>query len=284
MNEIIKFDNVTKVFKDFWRKPKVVALKNFSFSVNEGEILGLLGPNGSGKSTTLKLILGLLYPTHGRISVFGKLPGDNLAKRFIGYLPEEDYLYSYLNAYETLDFFGKVFNLPSNIRNERIELLLEMLGIKGYETRPVGEYSKGMARRLGLAQSLINDPKLLILDEPTNGMDPIGSNEIKNILLDLKKKGKTILICSHLLADIESICDRIIILYRGEMITEGKVDELLDSYKGEKNPLEKFFLDVVKKKKEEVKEKKEKIYKEEKKEKEEVDKDLLQKLLHKDDS
>ena len=284
MNEIIKFDNVTKIFKDFWRKPKVIALKNFSFSVNEGEILGLLGPNGSGKSTTLKLILGLLYPTHGRISVFGKLPGDNLAKRFIGYLPEEDYLYSYLNAYETLNFFGKVFNLPSNIRKERIELLLEMLGIKGYETRPVGEYSKGMARRLGLAQSLINDPKLLILDEPTNGMDPIGSNEIKNILLDLKKKGKTILICSHLLADIESICDRIIILYRGEMITEGKVDELLDSYIGEKNPLEKFFLDVVKKKKEEVKEKKEKIYKEEKKEKEEVDKDLLQKLLHKDDS
>ena len=285
MNEIIKFDNVTKIFKDFWRKPKVVALKNFSFSVNEGEILGLLGPNGSGKSTTLKLILGLLYPTHGRISVFGKLPGNNLVKRFIGYLPEEDYLYSYLNAYETLDFFGKVFNLPSNIRKQRIELLFEMLGIKGYGTRPVGEYSKGMARRLGLAQSLINDPKLLILDEPTNGMDPIGSNEIKNILLDLKKKGKTILICSHLLADIESICDRIIILYQGELITEGKVDELLDSYKGEKNPLEKFFLDVVKRKKEEkVEEKKEKIYKEEKKEKEEVDKELLQKLLHKDDS
>jgi len=286
MNEIIKFDNVTKIFKDFWGKPKVIAVKDFSFSVNEGEILGLLGPNGSGKSTTLKLILGLLYPTHGRISVFGKLPGDSLAKRFIGYLPEEDYLYSYLNAYETLDFFGKVFNLPSNIRKERIELLFKMLGIKGYETRPVGEYSKGMARRLGLAQSLINDPKLLILDEPTNGMDPIGSNEIKNILLDLKKKGKTILICSHLLADIESICNRIIILYHGELITEGKVDELLVSYKGKRNPLEKFFLDVVKKKKEKVEEKKEKILyeKEEKKEKEEIDKELLQKLLHKDDS
>jgi len=268
------------------RTPKVIAVKDFSFSVSEGEIIGLLGPNGSGKSTTLKLILGLLYPTHGRISVFGKLPGDNLAKRFIGYLPEEDYLYSYLNAYETLDFFGKVFNLPSNIRKERIKLLFEMLGIKGYETRPVGEYSKGMARRLGLAQSLINDPKLLILDEPTNGMDPIGSNEIKNILLDLKKKGKTILICSHLLADIESICDRIIILYQGELITEGKVDELLASYKGERNPLEKFFLDVMKKKKEKIEEKKEEILyrKEEKKEKEEVDKELLQKLLHKDDS
>ena len=285
MNEIIRLDGVTKIFKDFWGKPKVVALKNISFSVNEGEILGLLGPNGSGKSTTLKLILGLLYPTKGRISVFGKLPGDNLTKRFIGYLPEEDYLYSYLNARETLDFYGKVFNLPLRIRKERIDLLIEMFGMKGYETRVVGEYSKGMMRRLGLAQSLINDPNLLILDEPTNGMDPIGSNEIKETLLDLKKKGKTILLCTHLLADIESICDRIIILYQGELIAEGKVDELLSPYKGEKNSLEKFFLDTVKKKKEKIKEEEEKVLpKEEKKEKEGVDRELLQKLLHKDDS
>lgn len=281
MNEIIRLDGVTKIFKDFWGRIKVIALKNLSFSINQGEIVGLLGPNGSGKSTTLKLILGLLYPTRGRISVFGKLPGDTFTKRFIGYLPEEDYLYSYLNARETLDFYGKVFNLPSNIRKERIDYLIEMFGMKGYQTRPVGEYSKGMMRRLGLAQSLINDPDLLLLDEPTNGMDPIGNNEIKNILVDLKKKGKTILISTHLLANIESICDRIIILYQGELLAEGKVDELLSPYKGERNSLEKFFLDIVEKRKE----KEEAVYeKEEKEEKKEVDKELLQKLLHKDDT
>jgi len=226
MNEAIKLEGVTKIFKDFWGKPKVVAVKDLSFSVKEGEIFGLLGPNGSGKSTTLKLILGLLYPTRGRITVLGKLPGDNLAKRFIGYLPEEDYLYSYLNAREILNFYGKVFNLPPRVRKERINLLVQLFGIKGYEVRPAGEYSKGMARRIGLAQALINDPKLLILDEPTNGMDPIGSKEVKDILLELKAKGKTILISSHLLADMESICDRIVILYQGELIASGEVSSL----------------------------------------------------------
>jgi len=286
MNEVIKLEGVTKIFKDFWGKPKVVAVKDLSFSVKEGEIFGLLGPNGSGKSTTLKLILGLLYPTRGRITVLGKLPGDNLAKRFIGYLPEEDYLYSYLNAREILNFYGKVFNLPPRVRKERINLLVQLLGIKGYEVRPAGEYSKGMARRIGLAQALINDPKLLILDEPTNGMDPIGSKEVKDILLELKAKGKTILISSHLLADMESICDRIVILYQGELIASGEVSSLLSTYKGESHSLERFFLDVVNREgeKEKKREKVEIPSEEKKKTEEEVDKELLQKLLHRNES
>jgi len=286
MNEAIKLEGVTKIFKDFWGKPKVVAVKDLSFSVKEGEIFGLLGPNGSGKSTTLKLILGLLYPTRGRITVLGKLPGDNLAKRFIGYLPEEDYLYSYLNAREILNFYGKVFNLPPRVRKERINLLVQLFGIKGYEVRPAGEYSKGMARRIGLAQALINDPKLLILDEPTNGMDPIGSKEVKDILLELKAKGKTILISSHLLADMESICDRIVILYQGELIASGEVSSLLSTYKGESHSLERFFLDVVNREgeKEKKREKVEIPSEEKKKTEEEVDKELLQKLLHRNES
>ncbi|MCD6219172.1 ABC transporter ATP-binding protein [Candidatus Calescamantes bacterium] len=286
MNEVIKLEGVTKIFKDFWGKPKVVAVKDLSFSVKEGEIFGLLGPNGSGKSTTLKLILGLLYPTRGRITVLGRLPGDNLAKRFMGYLPEEDYLYSYLNAREILDFYGKVFNLPPRVRKERINLLVQLLGIKGYEVRPAGEYSKGMARRIGLAQALINDPKLLILDEPTNGMDPIGSKEVKDILLELKAKGKTILISSHLLADMESICDKIVILYQGELIASGEVSSLLSTYKGESHSLERFFLDVVNREgeKEKKREKVEIPSEEKKKTEEEVDRELLQKLLHRNES
>ncbi|MCK4905519.1 ABC transporter ATP-binding protein [bacterium] len=288
MDELIKLQGVTKTFKDFWGKPKAVAVKNLSFSVEKGEILGLLGPNGSGKSTTLKLILGLLYPTRGRISVFGKHPGDNVAKQFIGYLPEEDYLYSYLNGRETLDFYGKIFNLPSKTRRERIDFLIDLLGIKAYQRRAVGEYSKGMARRIGLAQALINDPDLLILDEPTSGMDPIGIKEIKDLFLGLKSKGKTMLISTHLLSDIENICDRVGILYQGEFIAIDKVDKLLLPYQNESHRLEKFFLDkVYAARKEREKKKiaavlKEKEGKSSTKKPDEVDKELLQNLLHKE--
>ena len=287
MDELIKLQSVTKTFKDFWGKPKAVAIKNLSFSVEKGEILGLLGPNGSGKSTTLKLILGLLYPTRGRISVFGKHPGDNTAKQFIGYLPEEDYLYSYLNGRETLDFYGKIFNLSSKIRRERVDFLMDLLGIKAYQRRSVGEYSKGMARRIGLAQSLINDPDLLILDEPTNGMDPVGIKEMKDLFLDLKSKGKTMLISTHLLADIENICDRVGILYHGEFIAIDKVDKLLMPYQNESHRLEKFFLDKVYAEKREREKKKTEALLKGKEEKsfvgktDKVNKDLLQNLTYK---
>lgn len=287
MDELIKLQGLTKTFKDFWGKTKVVAVKNLSFSVEKGEIFGFLGPNGSGKSTTLKLILGLLYPTHGRITVLGRPPGDSIAKRFIGYLPEEDYLYSYLNGRETLEFYGKIFNLPSRMRRERIDSLIDLLGMKAYQRRPVGEYSKGMARRIGLAQALINDPDLLILDEPTNGMDPIGTKETKDLFLELKAKGKTMIISSHLLSDLESICDRVGILYQGELITLDKVDKLLAPYKGESHRLEKFFIDKIYKEREE-REKNKKIEVSKEKEevasvkKQDIDRELLQKLLHKE--
>ncbi|MCD6521304.1 ABC transporter ATP-binding protein [Candidatus Calescamantes bacterium] len=287
MSEIVSLFGVTKIFKDFWGKPKVKAVDNLDLQINEGEIFGLLGPNGSGKTTTLKLILGLLYPTRGRISVFNRPPGDNLIKRLIGYLPEEDYLYPYLTAREIMDFYGRIFNLSTRVRKERADYLLQLLGIKGYENRPIGEYSKGMARRIGLAQALINDPQLLILDEPTSGMDPIGAREVKDLLLELKKKGKTILISSHLLADIEDICDRIGILYEGKLIATGEVKKLLSPFKGESNRLEKFFLQVVGKAKEEKGEREKKVAPK-KKEKKEVkiieegpDMELLKKLTKK---
>jgi ABC-2 type transport system ATP-binding protein len=287
MEEIVKLQSVTKTFKDFWGKPKAVAVKNLSFSVEKGEILGLLGPNGSGKSTTLKLMLGLLYPTRGRISVFGKNPGDNVAKQFIGYLPEEDYLYSYLNGRETLDFYGKIFNLPLKTRRDRVDFLIDLLGIKAYQRRSVGEYSKGMARRIGIAQALINDPDLLILDEPTSGMDPLGIKEMKDLFLDLKAKGKTMIISTHLLADIENVCDRVGILYQGEFIAIDKVDKLLMPYQNESNRLEKFFLDKVYAEREEREKKIAEVSKE-KKEKtftnkpDEVDQEVIRKLLHKE--
>lgn len=286
MDELIKLQGITKVFKDFWGKPKTVALNNLSLSVEKGEIFGLLGPNGSGKSTTLKLILGLLYPTRGRLTVLGKLPGDNIAKRFIGYLPEEDYLYSYLNARETLDFYGKIFNIPLKKRRERIKFLVDLLGMKAYQRRSVGEYSKGMARRIGFAQALINDPELLILDEPTSGMDPIGTKEMKELLLELKSRGKTILVSSHLLTDIETVCDRVGILYQGELIALNKVDKLLLPYKDESHRMEKFFLDTISKEIEKREEKvkteiSKKIKKTISKKNQDVDQALLRELTNK---
>ncbi|MBU0718458.1 MAG: ABC transporter ATP-binding protein, partial [Planctomycetes bacterium] len=186
-----------------------------------------LGPNGSGKTTTIKMLLGLLYPTRGRISVFGKAPTDVAVKARIGFLPEESYLYRFLVAHETLDFFGRLFRLPKPVRDERAARLLDMVGLKHEAKRPLGEYSKGMARRIGLAQALINDPDLLILDEPTSGLDPIGARQIKDVIRQLGDKGKTILLSSHILADVEDVCDRVTILYGGQQRAVGDISELL---------------------------------------------------------
>ncbi len=224
---VIQTAGLTKVFKDFWRRDRVVAVKNLNLEIRPGEVFGLLGPNGSGKSTTIKMLLGLLYPTRGRISVFGKPPTDVAVKARIGFLPEESYLYRFLNARETLDYYARLFRQPPLMRAERIDRLLEMVGLSHEADRRVGEYSKGMARRIGLAQALINDPELLILDEPTSGMDPIGTAQIKNLIRDLAKRGKTILLSSHLLADVEDVCDRLAILYGGQERTAGATRELL---------------------------------------------------------
>ena len=224
---VVSAVGLVKEFRDFWNKPKAKAVNDLDFEVREGEVLGLLGPNGSGKSTTVKMLLGLLYPTAGRLTVFGKSPRDVDTKRLIGYLPEESYLYKYLTAYETLDFFGSLFNLSALERRKRAEQLLEMVGLSHAKNRPVGEFSKGMTRRIGLAQAMINDPALLILDEPTSGLDPLGCREVKDLIHLFKKRGKTVIVTSHLLSDIEDVCDRVIILYGGQIRAQGTLNELL---------------------------------------------------------
>ncbi len=219
---------LTKIFKDFWHRDRVVAVDHLDFEIYPHEVFGLLGPNGSGKTTTIKIMLGLLYPTRGRMVVMGRAPTDVAIKSRIGYLPEESYLYRFLNARETLDYYGRLFQIPRRDRQRRVEQLLEMVGLTREARRRVGEYSKGMARRIGLAQALINDPDFLILDEPTTGLDPIGTREIKDLILFLNRdKHKTILLCSHLLADVEDVCRRVAVLYGGRRQTMGNIHELL---------------------------------------------------------
>src|SRR5690349_8997831 len=224
---VISVRGLTKVFKDFWGRPKARAVDSVDFEVRRGEVFGLLGPNGSGKSTTVKLILGLLHPTKGHIEVFGHSPRHVATKSLIGYLPEESYLYRYLNSRETLEFFGNLFELPKGKRRERIDQLLEMVGLNQTQRRAVGEFSKGMQRRIGLAQALINDPSLVILDEPTSGLDPIGCREVKDLIKALAQRGKTVILSSHLLADVEDVCDRVVIYYGGKIQAIGTLGELL---------------------------------------------------------
>jgi len=226
-NLVVEAIGLTKVFKDFWGRPKAKAVNGVDLSVKQGQVFGLLGPNGSGKSTTIKLILGLLNPTRGHLRIFGKAPRNVDIKRKIGYLPEESYLYKYLTAIETLDFFGSIFNLTPKERANRGEQLLEMVGLSNAKNRPVGEFSKGMARRIGLAQALINDPDLIILDEPTAGLDPIGCKEVKDLVRLLASRGKTIILCSHLLADVQDVCDEAIFLYGGKICKQGRLEDLL---------------------------------------------------------
>jgi ABC-2 type transport system ATP-binding protein len=225
--KIVEAVGLTKVFSDFWFRAKARAVDGIDFSIDQNEIFGLLGPNGSGKSTTIKMILGLLRKSRGRLAVFGKEPSDVSIKSRIGYLPEETYMYRFLDARETLDYYGKLFGLERRIRKKRVEELLDMVGLSQVAHRKVGEYSKGMARRIGLAQALINDPDLLILDEPTSGLDPIGTRQVKGLLQELGKKGTTILLSSHLLSDVEDVCDRMVILYGGKIRAAGTADQLL---------------------------------------------------------
>ena len=224
---VVSVRGLTKVFKDFWKRPKARAVDNVDFEVRQGEVFGLLGPNGSGKSTTVKLLLGLLNPTKGHIEVFGHSPRHVQTKSRIGYLPEESYLYRYLNSRETLDFFGNLFHLDKKDRDNRAEQLLEMVGLGKTQTRAVGEFSKGMQRRIGLAQALINDPDLIILDEPTAGLDPIGCREVKDLIIALAKRGKTVILSSHLLSDVEDVCDRVVIYYGGKIQAAGTLKDLL---------------------------------------------------------
>jgi ABC-2 type transport system ATP-binding protein len=228
-DSLVVCQQVSKVFKDFWRRDRARAVNSLTFEIRPKEVFGLLGPNGSGKSTTIKMILGLLTPSAGRIALFGKSPTDVSVKRRIGYLPEESYMYGFLNARETLEYYAKLFEIDYRTRERRMDELLDMLGLTNAQFRPVREFSKGMQRRIGIAQALINDPDLLILDEPTTGLDPLGTRQIKDLIIELGRRGKTILLSSHLLADVEDCVDRLVILYGGQKRAEGTCDELLTS-------------------------------------------------------
>jgi len=224
---VIEARKLTKVFRDFWHRPKVRAVNGIDLEIRQGEIFGLLGPNGSGKSTTIKMILGLLHPTSGHLSVLGKSPRDVAVKSKIGFMPEESYLYKYLTAVEILNFYANLYGLSGKDKANRVENLITQVGLNAAKNRPIGEFSKGMARRVGLAQCLLNDPDLILLDEPTSGLDPIACREVKDLLLSLAKRGKSILICSHHLADMQDICDRVAILLNGDICTQGSVKDLL---------------------------------------------------------
>jgi ABC-2 type transport system ATP-binding protein len=224
---IVETRNLSKTYRDFWGRRKKVALKPLDLEIRRGEIFGLLGPNGSGKTTTLKLLLGLIFPTSGEALVFGSEATDVRKNERIGYLPEESYLYKFLDAEETLDFYGRLFDMPPDERRRRASMLIEMVGLARDRKRQLREYSKGMTRRIGVAQALINDPELVMLDEPTSGLDPIGTREMKDLIVDLKARGKTVIMCSHLLADVEDVCDRIAVLHQGELKELGRVEDLL---------------------------------------------------------
>jgi ABC-2 type transport system ATP-binding protein len=226
--EAVQTVGLTKVYKDFWGRDKVRALDDLNLTIHRGEVFGLLGPNGSGKSTTIKLLLGLIFPSAGSASVLGHKAGSIAINERIGFLPEESYLYRFLNGEETLRFYGQLFKIPRRELNKRIPALLDAVGLDAKaRKRKLREYSKGMARRIGLAQALINDPDLILLDEPTTGLDPIGTREMKDLIKSLREQGKTVLLCSHLLADVQDVCDRITILFRGRMMTLGPVRELV---------------------------------------------------------
>ncbi|MBQ7813951.1 MAG: ABC transporter ATP-binding protein [Thermoguttaceae bacterium] len=224
---VVETKNLTKTYRDFWGRQKVRALKALDLQVKRGEIFGLLGPNGSGKTTTIKLLLGLLFPTSGEVNILGRPASDVAKNERLGYLPEESYLYRFLNAEETLDFYGRLFNIPAAVRKQRVAQLIQMVGLESAKKRQLREYSKGMTRRIGLAQALINDPDLILLDEPTSGLDPIGTRNMKNLILQLKEQGKTVIMSSHLLGDVQDVCDRVGVLYQGELKELGRVEDLL---------------------------------------------------------
>ena len=220
-------ENLTKIFPVPLRRQRVTAVRNISFEVRPGEVYGLLGPNGSGKSTTLKILLGLVTPNQGRAMIFGQDSRDYHSRRDVGFLPENPYFYKFLTAAETLRFYGKVCGMGGTLLTKRIDELIHLVGLEDARDRRIGGFSKGMLQRIGLAQALIQDPRLVVLDEPTAGVDPAGSHQIRDLILDLKKRGKTVLLTSHLLEQVQEICDRVGIMARGEMIREGALADLV---------------------------------------------------------
>ena len=224
---VVQTRALSKVYRDFWGRQKVRALKALDLEIVRGEVFGLLGPNGSGKTTTIKLLLGLLFPTSGNALVFGKDSTDVAKNERIGYLPEESYLYRFLNAEETLDFYGRLFDITPAVRRERTNRLIETVGLGNARRRQLKEYSKGMARRIGLAQALINDPELIVLDEPTSGLDPIGTRDMKDLILRLRDEGKTIIMIEHRLRELFQLVNSVLVLNFGVKIAEGQPEEVV---------------------------------------------------------
>lgn len=235
---VLSLSDVRKTFRDFWGRPTVEAVKGVTFEVRAGEVFGLLGPNGSGKSTTIRMLLGLLKADQGAIQVFGQSPDSAAARRALGYLPEITYLHPFLTPRETLRYYGRLAGLSATVLEARIEDLLKLTGLTHAGNRNVGTFSKGMTRRVGLAQALLNAPKLLVLDEPTSGLDPVGTREVKDLILAVRERGISVLMSSHLLGDVQECADRVMILDRGETRALGKVQDL-------KGTLEAFFLHSI---------------------------------------
>ena len=223
----VQIENITKIFPVPLRRRRITAVRNLSLTVQPGEVYGLLGPNGCGKSTTLKMLLGLVTPNQGRALICGKDCREYRSRRDVGFLPENPYFYKFLTATETLVFYGRICGMRGSALKKRAEELIDLVGLSDARDRRVAGFSKGMLQRIGLAQALIQDPSLVILDEPTAGVDPAGSHQIRDLILDLKKRGKTVLLTSHLLEQVQEICDRVGIMARGEMIREGSLDELV---------------------------------------------------------
>jgi ABC-2 type transport system ATP-binding protein len=223
----VSVEGLTKVFRIPFRKQSITAVRDLNLRVETGEVYGLLGPNGSGKSTTLKMILGIVSPTSGRTQIFGNDSSEVATHESVGFLPENPYFYKFLTGAETLRFFGKLCRLRGSDLKDRIQELLDLVGLTDARNQRLSTYSKGMLQRIGLAQALINEPALIVLDEPTAGVDPAGSRDIRNLIVDLKTRGVTVLLSSHLLGQVQEICDRVGILAKGALVREGHLEELL---------------------------------------------------------
>ena len=225
---MVRTENLGMVFRAGFKRRKVAALKGLDLEVRQGETFGFLGPNGAGKTTTLKILMGLIYPTSGKAWLMGKELGNVSVKHRLGFLPEQPYFYDYLTASEFMDFYGRLFGMSSGERKVRAAELLALVGLEHARDLQLRKFSKGMLQRIGIAQALINDPELVVLDEPMSGLDPVGRKDVKDIMIQLKERGKTVFFSTHILPDVEVVCDRVAILVKGELRAMGAVGELLE--------------------------------------------------------
>ncbi len=237
---ILKIENLHKTFRLGFLRKRIEAVRGVSFQVNRGEILGLIGPNGAGKTTTIKCVLGLIMPTQGTLQLFGADANSRDIRRRVGYMPENPYIYQYLKPLEFLDLCGRLTGMDASRRLKRAHELIERVGLSHATDRFIGKFSKGMMQRIGLAQALLHDPDFIILDEPMSGLDPIGRAEVRNLITEQRQAGKTLLFTSHILSDVETLCDRVVIVNQGLVSLEGPLKDLLAS--DQRHSLEALFV------------------------------------------